>query len=240
MKTKTLRLIAESANEVELVKQERDPSKPFTMKFRGLGAVSERKNANGRTYPYELLKAEIERFDKEMVQTGRALGELEHSSSAEIDPMRASARFLSIEEDNKNWIVEGVVLCSDEKFGIKGTPCGDVLASLTNYGTKWGLSTRALGDVDESTGYVTDLQLCTIDTVTNPSIGEMVSSDGDRFVNGILESKQFVCNIHGEVIEEKFNKFEKSLSKMPNTFISSKRNEKICEALKEFFGSLRA
>jgi len=67
MKTKTLRLIAESANEVELVKQERDPSKPFTMKFRGLGAVSERKNANGRTYPYELLKAEIERFDKEMV-----------------------------------------------------------------------------------------------------------------------------------------------------------------------------
>jgi len=117
------------------------------------------------------------------------LGELEHPSSPEIDPMRASARFLSIKEDNKNWIAEGVILCSDEKFGIKGTPCGDVLASLTNYGTKWGLSTRALGDVDESTGQVKDLQLCTIDTVTNPSIGEMVSSDGDRFVNGILESK---------------------------------------------------
>lgn len=238
MKTKTLRLIAESANEVEMVKQDHDPSKPFTMKFRGLGACSEKKNANGRVYPYELLKAEVDRFDKEMVQTGRALCELEHSSSAEIDPMRASARMLSITEDNKNWIVEGVILCSDEKFGIKGTPCGDVLASLTNYGTKWGLSTRALGDVDESTGYVTDLQLCTIDTVTNPSIGEMVSSDGDRFVNGILESKQFICNIHGEIIEEKFNKFEKSLSKMPNTYIASKRNEKICEALKEFFGSL--
>ena len=239
MKTKTLKLIAESANEVEMLKQEHDTSKPFTMKLRGLGACSEKKNANGRVYPYELLKAEIERFDREMVQTGRALGELEHSSSAEIDPMRASARFLSIEEDNKNWIVEGVILCSDEKFGIKGTPCGDVLASLTNYGTKWGLSTRALGDVDESTGYVTDLQLCTIDTVTNPSIGEMVSSDGDRFVNGILESKQFVCNIHGEIIEEKFNKFEKSISKMPNTHISSKRNEKVYEALTEFFSSLR-
>ena len=79
-----------------------------------------------------------------------------------------------------------------------------MLASLTNYGTKWGLSTRALGDVDESTGEVTDLQLCTIDAVVNPSIGELVSSNGDRFVNGILESKQFVCNIHGEVIEEKF------------------------------------
>ena len=47
MKTKTLKLIAESANEVEMLKQEHDPSKPFTMKFRGLGACSEKKNANG-------------------------------------------------------------------------------------------------------------------------------------------------------------------------------------------------
>jgi len=111
---------------------------------------------------------------------------------------------------------------------------------LTNYGTKWGLSTRALGDVDETTGEVTDLQLCTIDAVVNPSIGELVASNGDRFVNGILESKQFVCNIHGEVIEEKFNKFENSLKTMPNTFISSKKNEKICEALDAFFKSLTA
>ena len=67
----------------------------------------------------------------------------------------------------------------------------------------------------------------------------MVSSDGDRFVNGILESKQFVCSIHGEVLEEKFNKFEKSLSKMPSTFISSKRNEKVYSALADFFKSLK-
>lgn len=145
---------------------------------------------------------------------------------------------MSLSEDNKNWVAEGVILCSDEKHGIKGTVCGDTLAALTNYGTKWGLSTRALGDVDESTGTVTDLQLCTIDAVVNPSIGELVSSNGDRFVNGILESKQFVCNIHGEVIEEKFNKFEKSLAHMPSTFISSKKREKVFSALSEFFSSL--
>ena len=67
MKTKTLKLIAEAAREVEMVKQDHDPSKPFTMKFRGICACSERKNANGRVYPYELLKREIEKFDKEMV-----------------------------------------------------------------------------------------------------------------------------------------------------------------------------
>lgn len=37
------------------------------MKFRGCAATSERKNANGRIYPYELLKREIEKYDKEMV-----------------------------------------------------------------------------------------------------------------------------------------------------------------------------
>ena len=239
MKTKTLKLIAESAHEVEMVKQDNDPSKPFTMKFKGLCACSERKNANGRIYPYELLKREIEKFDKEMVQTGRALGELEHSSSPEISPDRAAVRFLSITEDNQSWIAEGVILCSDKKNNVYGTPCGDVLASLTNYGTKWGLSTRALGEVDESTGQVTDLQLCTIDAVVNPSIGELVSSNGDRFVNGILESKQFGCNLHGEVIEEKFNAFEKSLKKMPNTYDVEKRNQKVFEALSEFFNSIK-
>ena len=66
----------------------------------------------------------------------------------------------------------------------------------------------------------------------------MVSSNGDRFVNGILESKQFVCNIHGEVLEEKFNAFEKSMSKMPNTYVSSKRNEHVFKALNDFFSSL--
>ena len=68
------------------------------------------------------------------------------------------------------------------------------------------MTTRALGDVNESTGEVTDLHLVTIDAVLEPSIGSMCQSNGDRFVNGILESKQFVCNIHGEVLEEKFNK----------------------------------
>ena len=239
MKTKILKLITEATEPAEIVKEKHDPSKPFTMKFRGIGAVSEKKNANGRIYHYELLKQEIERYDKEMVQTCRALCELEHPSSCDTSPDRASARILSIAEDNKSWICEGVILCTDEAHNVRGTPAGDILASLTNYGTKWGLSTRALGDVNESTGYVTDLQLCAIDTVTNPSCGELVNSNGDRFVNGILESKQFVCNIHGEIIEEKFNKFEKSISKMPNTHISSKRNEKVYEALTEFFSSLR-
>ena len=235
---KILKLITESAPEVQIIKEAYDPTKPRTMKFKGIFLVSEKKNGNNRIYPYTELAPEVDRFRTEMIDTNRALCELEHPSSCEIDPARASARILSLVEDNKQWIGEAVILCSDEKFGIKGTPCGDVLASLTQYGTKWGVSSRAMGSVDDETGIVSDLHLVTIDTVMNPSIGEMVSADGNRFVNGILESKQFVCNMHGEVVERTYNKFEKKLSKMPNTYISSKKADYLGKALTEFFESL--
>lgn len=239
MKTKTLQLITEAASEVQMVKQEHDPSKPLTMTFTGIFAESERENANSRTYPYELLKNEIERFDKEMIQTNRALAELEHSQEPIINPERVCARILSLKEDNKVWVGTGVILCSDEKHGIKGTVKGDLLASLTQYGTSWGMSTRALGEVDKRTGRVTDLHLITADCVLDPSIGSFCKSDGDRFVNGILESKQFICNMHGEVLEEHFTKFEKDISTMPNTYLSSKKTEKVYEALCNFFNSIK-
>lgn len=237
-KNKTLKLIAESSREIELIKESADPTKPKLIKFKGCFLVSDRINGNNRVYPYELLKEEVDRFTEEMIKTDRAIMELEHPESSEINPMRASARILSLQEDNKTWIGEAVILASDEKFGIKGTPCGDVLASLVNYGTQFGVSSRALGDVDDD-GTVTDLHLVTCDTVLNPSIGEMVSTDGNRFVNGILESKSWVCNMHGEILECRYNKLEKSLSKMPNTHISSKKNEVVFSALKDFFDSLK-
>lgn len=233
-----MKLIGESMLEEAKTTISNDNNKPFTMTYEGIFCESSRKNSNGRIYPYELLKREVERFDKEMIQTNRALAEMEHSQEATICPDNVCARILSLTEDNKVWIGKGVILCSDPKYNIRGTPKGDLLCSLTQYGTKWGMSTRALGDVDESTGVVTDLHLVTIDCVLEPSIGSMCTSNGDRFVNGILESKQFICNIHGEVLEEKFNALENSLKKMPSTFISSKKNEKVYAALKDFFESL--
>ncbi len=230
-------MLTESAPEIELIKEAHDPSKPQTMKFKGIFLVSDKKNGNNRIYPYEELKREVDRFREEMIDTNRALMELEHPESSEIDPTRASARILSLVEDSHQWIGEAVILCSDEKFGIKGTVCGDTLAALTNYGTKWGVSSRAMGQVDEE-GVVSDLHLVTIDTVMNPSIGEMVSTNGNRFVNGILESKSWVCNIHGDLVESKFNKFEKTISKMPNTNIGSKKAAFLGKAVKNFLSEI--
>ena len=233
------KLIVETADvdRFEFVKDKQDSSKPTTYILKGIYAQSEQQNGNGRRYPYDLLKSEIDRFDREMIQTGRALGELEHPSCPEIRPQESAIRILSIKEDNKCWIGESCILASQPEFGIRGTPKGDILLSLVQYGTKVGFSTRALGEVDDD-GVVSDVKLCTIDCVANPSIGSFCESNGDRFVNGILESKEFVITQHGDIYEAKYNTFENKLKKMPNTYISSKKAAHIGSAFHDFFESL--
>lgn len=165
--------------------------------------------------------------------------ELEHPDSITINPDRVCARTLSLEEDNKSWIGTSVVLASDEKFGIKGTKCGDLLKSLLQFDTAIGHSSRGVGNVNESTGVVEDYQLVCIDTVLNPSIGIFNKSNANRFVNGILESKNFIVNTHGEILEETFSVFEKDISKMPNTNITSKRVEFLGDAVMKFLNAFR-
>ena len=67
MKTKTMKLIGESMLEEAKTTISNDNNKPFTMTYEGIFCESSRKNSNGRIYPYELLKREVERFDKEMI-----------------------------------------------------------------------------------------------------------------------------------------------------------------------------
>lgn len=105
------------------------------------------------------------------------------------------------------------------------------------YGTKVGFSTRALGELNEDETEVVAMNLCTIDCVLNPSIGSFCNSNGNRFVNGILESKTFVCDLHNRV-EPVYETLEKKLSRMPNTAISSKKAEFLGAAVHDFFESL--
>jgi hypothetical protein len=237
---KKLKLITESNLEgFEVITESGDENRPHTIKMRGVYLASDVKNGNDRIYPYESLKPTVDKFIKEKINSKTALEELEHSETCVINPDRVCARTLSLEEDNKSWIGTSVVLASDEKFGIKGTKCGDLLKSLLQFDTAIGHSSRGVGNVNESTGVVEDYQLICIDTVLNPSIGIFNQSNATRFVNGILESKSFIVNTHGEILEETFNNFEKSISKMPNTAITSKKVEFLGDAVMKFLNAFR-
>ena len=211
--------------------------KPIVYKLKGVYAQAGVKNGNGRIYPYEVLKPEIDRYIKEMVNEGRALSELEHPSYPEVNPAEAAIRIMSLKEDNNSWIGESCILASQPKFRIRETPKGDILLGLVQYGTKMGFSTRCLGDVDDD-GVVKELKMCAIDCVSNPSIGIFCETNGNRFVNGILESKDFMIDMHGDIVECAYSKLNKKLSKMPNTHISSKKADYVGKALNDFFNSL--
>jgi len=88
---------------------------------------------------------------------------------------------------------------------------GQIVRSLIMDGVKLGVSSRALGRVDnnkQGVGIVSDFRLVAIDVVADPSVPT-------AFVNGILESKKWVLSESGE-FEPFYDTFEKAISKLPN------------------------
>ena len=80
------------------------------------------------------------------------------------------------------------------------------------------MSTRSLGKLVQSednsdVSRVKDMRLVAIDCVADPSFGE-------AFVNGILESKQYVLDSYGQYVEA-YETLENGLSNLPKKDVES-------------------
>ena len=140
----SLKLIVENDfNEYDVI-TEKVKDGGHIIKLRGPYIIADKLNGNKRKYLYEDIKPEVDNFISNMVNRNRALGELEHPNYAHINSERSAIRITSLIEDNKTWIGESVVLASDPTRNIKGTPQGDILASLVQYDTALGFSTRGV------------------------------------------------------------------------------------------------
>ena len=193
----------------DIIIEQQNQNKPLSIKIKGPCIVTEQKNANARTYSRKLMEEKVvPEFQKNWIDTQRAYAELNHPTSTKIDPKLASDRITSLKQDGNVWIGESVVLCSDPRFGILGTPNGDIVASLLQHGGKIGKSTRGVGEISESQRIDEKYKMITIDTVIDPS-------GPGCFVDGIMESKEFIINTHGEIIEAAFDKFTKGLHNIP-------------------------
>lgn len=231
-----LKLIVENDfNEYELITETDQGTGNKQLLLRGPYVVANRKNGNGRIYPINDIREEVGRFVNEMVNENRALGELEHPDYSHIDPSKAAIRIKSINEDKNDegvFIGESIILTSDPSRNIKGTPQGDILASLVQHGTKMGFSTRGVGKIvqedfqGKKESIVRNYRMSTVDCVCNPSIGQ--------FVEGILESKNFLVDTHGDVLEVQCNKLENGIATIPN----KGRAEYLHQLMREFLISL--
>jgi phage head maturation protease len=162
---------------------------------------------------------EVSRYEKEMINTDRAMGELNHPTTAEVDLERACHIVTEMKQDGNIFYGKSKVL---------NTPTGAIVKSLVLDGVRVGMSSRALGKIDQETdseiGHVTEMKLVAIDCVADPSYS-------DAFVNGILESKQWILNKSGE-FEEHFDRFEESLKKLPNRDVDEYLRNKFIEFIK--------
>lgn len=173
------------------------------------------KNKNKRVYPREELDRDISRYLNEMVYTKRSLGELNHASNAEINPERACHLVTELTNDGDVWFGKSKILSGE------GLPCGNLVKGLINNGVSLGISTRSLGTLEESHDHniVRNLHIVAFDCVADPSFPS-------AFVDGILESKEWIISDNGDY-EPIYDNFEKAIETLPKKEIDCHLREQI-------------
>jgi hypothetical protein len=206
--------------EFEYIVEDKNGKDERNFFIKGPYMMAEGVNKNNRIYTLNEMVTEIARYNKEMVMTGRACGELNHPTSAEVDLERACHVVTELTQEGNVFIGKSKVL---------STPKGLVVRSLINDGVRVGMSSRALGQLIPESGQeginrVKDFKLVAIDCVADPSFS-------NAFVNGILESKQYVLNKYGQ-FEEAYDKFENGLITLPKKHTKEYLTENIIQFLK--------
>ena len=184
-----MKLIREEIEKVEVLTESKNGKK--TLYIKGPFLQAEKVNRNGRMYPMGIMEKEVERYSKDYVQKGRALGELGHPDGPTVNLDRVSHKITELYRDGNNFIGKAQIL---------STPMGKIAESLLKDGVTLGVSSRGIGSLRETkSGYKEvgeDFMLATAaDIVADPSAP-------DAFVQGIMEGKDWVWD--GGILRERY------------------------------------
>jgi len=129
-------------------------------------------NRNGRVYPEEILKREVQNYQK-LIDMGSALSELNHPESSLVDLERSSHRILETYWDGPVLMGKLEILTSPAYHKTGNVSCvGDIAANLLRYGVTLGISSRGVGSLQRegSQNIVQDdFELICFDLVSSPS-----------------------------------------------------------------------
>ena len=171
-----MKLITEMYDDFEILTE----GKGKDMKIKGVFMQAETKNRNGRVYPLDVLQKEVARYNKELVESKRAFGELGHPEGPTVNLDRVSHMIEELVPEGNNIIGKAKIL---------DTPNGKIVKELLNAGAKLGVSSRGMGTLEkrDNANYVgKDFYLATAgDIVADPSAPE-------AFVEGIMEGKEWI------------------------------------------------
>jgi len=160
---------------------------------------AEVQNGNGRVYPRKILEREMKNYMM-LVKDNRALGELDHPDDSIINLKNASHMVTECWWDGNN--VMG-------KVKVLNTPSGKILQQLVSDGVKLGISSRALGSVNEAEGKTMvqeDLQLICFDFVSEPSTPNaymaLKEAKDIRIGENIFDKKYKLNRMLNEILED--------------------------------------
>ena len=202
-----MKLITEQIDDVEVIVENRNGKK--SMFIEGIFLQGDIQNRNGRMYPMNTLRKEVQRYNESFVDSGRAVGELGHPEGPTVNLDRVSHKIVSLKESGSNFIGKAKLL---------NTPMGKIAQNLIDEGVKLGVSSRGLGTLavnEDGIKVVSDdFMLATAaDIVSDPSAP-------DAFVSGIMEGKDWVWD--GGVVREQL---ARKTYKTVNTLVDNKQLE---------------
>ena len=202
-----MKLITEQIDDVEVIVENRNGKK--SMFIEGIFLQGDIQNRNGRMYPMNTLRREVQRYNESFVDSGRAVGELGHPEGPTVNLDRVSHKIVSLKESGSNFIGKAKIL---------STPMGKIAQNLIDEGVKLGVSSRGLGTLavnEDGVKVVSDdFMLATAaDIVADPSAP-------DAFVSGIMEGKDWVWD--GGIVREQL---AKKTYKTINTLVDNKQLE---------------
>jgi hypothetical protein len=204
-------------DDFEYIINEKNSKEPANMYITGPFMMAEETNKNRRIYNLDDMVRDVQRYNEEFVVSKRALGELDHPESADVNLDRVCHVVESLKQDGNLFLGKSKILSS---------PCGLIVKSLINDGVRVGVSTRALGRVEEKNGlnYVNEMRLIAVDCVADPSCPK-------AFVNGILESKEWVLKGDNKY-EMIYDEFTTAISDLPKRDVDQYLREHIIKFIK--------
>jgi len=206
-----------------VIEEKNSKDKQDCMYVLGVYAQADIVNKNKRMYEEAELSREAARYNKEMVMTKRALGELNHPTKAEVDLERASHMIVELKQEGTKFVGKSQIL---------STPCGVIARNLITDGCSIGFSTRSVGRLEENSqgiNVVKDMRLIAVDMVADPSCP-------DAFVNGILESKEYILGESGDY-QELYSDFDRGLKSLPKKDLQEAVQQQIYEFFQKLTGN---
>lgn len=147
---------------LSLVESKENPSDK-RMRVKGKLQEADVKNGNGRVYPLEILKKQIDEYIKGPVSSKTATGELDHPESSVINLNNVSHLITKVWWEGNDVMGELLLL---------NTPSGKIAQEIVSAGIPLGISSRGMGSVKqigESVEVQDDFELLTWDLVSVPS-----------------------------------------------------------------------